>query len=96
MGYYNIADPKISIVVKSIGNRCQISIEDNAGGVDDKILDKIFEPYFTTKTQSQGTGLGLYITKMIIEDGMKGELKVKNTKNGACFIIELEKDNNSD
>ena len=92
----DISDPNISIVVKSIGNRCQILIEDNAGGVEDEILDKIFEPYFTTKTQSQGTGLGLYITKMIIEEGMKGRLKVENTKKGACFIIELERDNSSD
>jgi len=66
-----------------------IEIEDNGGGVDESIKHKIFEPYFTTKFQSQGTGIGLYMSKIIITQRFKGELFVKNSKNGAVFIIKL-------
>ena len=66
-----------------------IEIEDNGGGVDESIKHKIFEPYFTTKFQSQGTGIGLYMSKIIITQHFKGELLVKNSKNGAVFIIKL-------
>ena len=66
-----------------------LSIEDNAGGIDENILDKIFEPYFTTKEESKGTGLGLYMSKMIIEDNMNGKLCVENTNTGAAFRVIL-------
>ena len=66
-----------------------IEIEDNGGGVDESIKHKIFEPYFTTKFQSQGTGIGLYMSKIIITQHFKGELFVKNSENGAVFIIKL-------
>ncbi len=66
-----------------------LEIEDNAGGIKDEILEKIFEPYFTTKHQSQGTGIGLYMSKMIIEQNMLGKLQVENSKNGAIFIIAI-------
>lgn len=65
-----------------------ISVCDNGGGVNDDVIDKIFEPYFTTKHSSQGTGIGLYMSKMII-DRFKGKLKVVNTDTGACFIVKL-------
>jgi signal transduction histidine kinase len=64
-----------------------LEISDNAGGISDDLIDKIFEPYFTTKEQSVGTGLGLYIAKTIIEHSMNGSLKVVNTKEGAKFSI---------
>ncbi len=54
------------------------------------MIDRIFEPYFTTKPQGQGTGLGLYMSKMIIEQNMDGVLSVKNNKQGAEFSIEFK------
>jgi len=67
----------------------RIEIEDSGGGVDKKIMDKIFEPYFTTKFQSQGTGIGLYMSKIIITKHFNGKLYVYNSKRGAVFVIEL-------
>ncbi len=76
-----------------------IYFQDNAGGIPQDILEKIFDPYFTTKHQSQGTGIGLYMSKDIIEKNMHGRLSVKNitqelggiTYNGACFKVSLPK-----
>ncbi|NOQ31593.1 MAG: transporter substrate-binding domain-containing protein [Helicobacteraceae bacterium] len=69
-------------------NKIVLSISDTGGGIDEKIIDRIFEPYFTTKHQSEGTGLGLYIAKMIIENNMEGKIDVQNTKDGALFTIK--------
>jgi len=66
-----------------------LSIRDDCGGIDEKILSKIFDPYFTTKHQSMGTGLGLYIAKMIIEDNMGAKIYAQNTNDGAKFTIEI-------
>lgn len=68
---------------------CTISLEDTGGGVPHHIIDKIFDPYFTTKFESQGTGIGLYMAKMIIEKHCLGKLSVHNTLRGACFEIRL-------
>jgi len=86
----SIKNAKIFIDVKEENNNVIISIEDNAGGIENKILEKVFDPYFTTKHKSQGTGIGLYMTKMIIESNMNGDIKVKNSTNGARFIITLK------
>ncbi|MDR2080653.1 MAG: PAS domain-containing sensor histidine kinase [Campylobacteraceae bacterium] len=70
-------------------NFTTLSIADNAGGIDDAAMDKIFEPYFTTKHANLGTGLGLYIVKTIIESSMNGNVCVKNENGGANFIIKI-------
>jgi two-component system, sensor histidine kinase and response regulator len=69
-----------------------ITVEDNAGGVPHEIIDKIFEPYFTTKHQSMGTGLGLYMSHKIVAESLHGKLSVSNSKNGAVFTIEIPMD----
>ena len=77
-------------IVISISVNLTIKICDNGGGVDSKIVQRIFEPYFTTKHKSQGTGLGLYIAKLIVEDSLGGKLSVNNSHDGACFNIGLK------
>ncbi len=82
-----IKRPEIDIKLYKENNYSTLSITDNVGGIKDENLSKIFNPYFTTKHQSMGTGLGLYIAKMIIEDTMSGSLSVKNTYDGVTFTI---------
>ena len=84
-----IPSGEISIDVYKQDNNIVINIQDNALGINIKHLDKIFEPYFTTKRKAQGTGLGLYMAKMIIENGLLGTLNVENKLNGACFTIKI-------
>jgi PAS domain S-box-containing protein len=81
-------------------NILYVEILDNAGGIDEEFLDKVFEPYFTTKHQSQGTGIGLYMSEEIIRNHLNGTIKVKNETydfdgikyKGAKFTIELPLD----
>ena len=84
-----IKEALIILNVTDMNNKVLITIEDNAGGIPNDILPKIFDPYFTTKHKSQGTGLGLSMSYKIITNSLNGKLYVKNTKNGAKFFIEL-------
>ncbi len=86
----NTANPKIIIKTsKPEDEKLLISIEDNGAGISEDIINQIFDPYFTTKHKDQGTGLGLYMSKIIIKDKFKGELKAINIDNGVRFDIEL-------
>ncbi len=86
-----IKNKKIEIFTQASKKNSIIKIADNAGGIENGIIDKIFDPYFSTKEQTGGTGLGLYVAKIIIEHNMRGKLLVKNFKNGAMFIIIVPK-----
>ncbi|MBF0554368.1 MAG: HAMP domain-containing histidine kinase [Nitrospirae bacterium] len=70
-----------------------ISIKDNGGGIPDDVIGKVFEPYFTTKG-NEGTGIGLYMSKTIIETNMGGKLYCENIENGTMFVIELYEQHN--
>lgn len=83
-----IKNKKIQISIKSNDKFAIIDIKDNAGAIKDDIMERIFEPYFTTKHKSSGTGLGLYMSKMIVEH-MKGEIIAENLKNWVNFKIIL-------
>jgi len=90
-------EKRIFIEVKEEKSFVKILIKDNAGGIPKSLKNRVFEPYFTTKHQSQGTGIGLYMCKEIIEKNMGGSLEVDNCKYthqdekfvGACFEIKL-------
>ncbi len=84
----NIKNGKITVTVSTKDNLSIVEIRDNAGGIKEDYLDLVFEPYFSTK-KSQGTGLGLYMSKMIIEKNMQGKITVENSDEGAVFKILL-------
>jgi signal transduction histidine kinase len=89
MNLKNIVDKKITICIKQVEQRSILEIEDNGKGIKKEILDKIFEPYFTTKFKSDGIGIGLYMAKRLVEDSLKGEINAENTKTGAKLSIKL-------
>lgn len=85
----NIKNPKINVTITSSSAEVIITLLDNGGGIKSKNLRKVFEAYFSTK--EQGNGLGLYLCKMIIEEGFLGKISVENQKEGACFSLLIEK-----
>ncbi|MCK5536425.1 MAG: HAMP domain-containing histidine kinase, partial [Bacteroidales bacterium] len=86
-----VKDPTIKIVTYTEENNYILEVRDNAGGVPKDIIDNIFDPYFSTKKNKDGSGLGLYMSKTIIEEHCEGTLSVSNDKNGAIFKIVLSK-----
>jgi PAS domain S-box-containing protein len=84
-----IEDPKVTFTIGSEDGRAVVTIADNAGGIPEEIIGKIFDPYFTTKGPQVGTGVGLYMSKTIIEKNMNGRLTARNTTDGAEFRIEV-------
>jgi len=86
----NTKNREIKITTNKVASNYIIKIEDNGGGIPETIINKIFEPYFSTKDEKNGTGLGLYMSKMIIEKHHRGKLLVKNLANGICFKIMIK------
>lgn len=85
----NIASPRVLIHSRNENGMAVVTIADNAGGIPEDVMSKIFDPYFTTKGPQQGTGIGLFLAKTIIETSMGGKLSVHNTDEGAEFRIEV-------
>ena len=83
------SSPAIRITVCSESDKSVVTIRDNAGGIAEDIIDRIFDPYFSTKGPDKGTGIGLYMSKNIIEGNMQGRLTVRNVEGGAEFRIEI-------
>jgi PAS domain S-box-containing protein len=84
-----IADPRVFIRIFAEEGRSVLTMEDNAGGISEDIIGKIFDPYFTTKGPQKGTGVGLFMSKTIIETNMNGSLTVRNTADGAEFRVKI-------
>jgi C4-dicarboxylate-specific signal transduction histidine kinase len=104
LAHTDINDKKILIIVKETPQNAVISFIDNAGGIKDAIMSKIFEPYFTTKHKSVGTGIGLYMSKQMVEMHMNGKISCKNIQhkmglkegelqNCTMFTVEIPKEN---
>ena len=85
-----IENPTVKIIASNDDMSHILEIKDNAGGIPEEIIDKIFDPYFSTKLEKDGTGLGLYMSRKIIEEHCNGTISIKNDKEGAVFRIELK------
>jgi len=81
--------PQIKIKTYQKNNKVVLEMSDNGGGVDESILEKMFDPYFSTKLKKDGTGLGLYMSKIIIEEHCGGSLTCKNIENGLLCKMEI-------
>ncbi|MEA3490962.1 MAG: ATP-binding protein [Campylobacterota bacterium] len=66
-----------------------LEVSDNGGGIQEEIIENIFDPYFSTKSKKNGTGLGLYMSKIITEEHCDGELQVENITDGVLFKVIL-------
>lgn len=86
---------KVEILIYKEGDMAVVTIEDNAGGIPEAIIGKIFDSYVSTKGEEKGTGIGLYMSKIIIEENMGGVLSVENTTAGARFKIATSLNNSN-
>lgn len=87
-----IKNGSIILRYERVDSKDRIFISDNGGGISAEVEEKIFEPYFTTKEQRHGVGLGLYITKVIVEQTLHGEILHSNNEEGAVFLLTLASD----
>ena len=87
-----IKNAHINIRVDENEEYLNTEICDNGGGIDEDIVSKLYDPYFSTKDEKTGTGLGLYMSKMIIEEHLNGVIEAYNNDEGACFIVRLVKE----
>lgn len=87
----SVVDKRIEIKISEEENMAVCEILDNAGGVSENIIESIFEPYVTTKDSKSGTGIGLYMTKNIIENSFNGKLECRNAQNGLLTVIKISK-----
>ncbi len=92
----NIAERVMDIRVIDDAERVIIEFEDNAGGIPIEIIGRIFEPYFTTKEEGKGTGIGLYMSYGIIKEKMNGSITAANTSTGVKFTISIPKTDHFD
>lgn len=89
----NVPEPKVTITIVNEGGCAVVTVTDNAGGIPEDIINKVFDPYFTTKGPQQGTGVGLFMSKAIIEKNMGGRLTAVKISGGTEFRIEVERGN---
>lgn len=82
-------NPRVTVLSWSENDRSVVTVSDNGGGIEATIMDKIFDPFFTTKELGKGTGVGLFLSKAIIEKNMGGCLTVRNIESGSEFRIEV-------
>lgn len=82
-------DGRVEIILKKEGASLYLKLRDNGTGIAEGTLDRIFEPYYTTKISQGGTGIGLYMAKIIVEKNMDGFIAARNLQNGAEFTIAL-------
>jgi signal transduction histidine kinase len=84
-----IEHPEVTVSAFTENGKAVVVIGDNGGGIAEEDLDRVFDPYFSTKEEGKGTGIGLYMSKTIIEQSMAGKLSAHNTPDGAEFRIEV-------
>jgi signal transduction histidine kinase len=82
-------DRQIKISIESVNGKGRIVIIDNGGGIPPNVIENVFDPYFTTKEQGRGTGIGLYMSKTIIESNMGGKIDIANIGDRTRVTIEL-------
>ena len=86
-----IENGRIVVKLQVFNNKTILSVSDNAGGIKSDVIDKIFEPYFTTKDKS--SGIGLYMSKTIVESHFKGSINVKTNQKGLVLVLRFNKFN---
>ena len=85
-----VESPTLLISLKKIDKKAALTIEDNGGGIEAEAIDRVFDYRFTTMSDTGGTGVGLYLVKLIVTEKLKGTIKASNVKGGARFEATFE------